>query len=198
MAGLKRFYYKYGLLIIFLVILLLLWEAQMFADDLVFDRQRIVLGEGWRLWTGQWVHSNTAHQTMNIIGFILFLLLYKEVLAVSTLLSHIVYLSSWVGLGLWFFSPEISRYAGLSGVIYGLFTLMSLCVFFRYRRRDYLLGLGVFLGLTTKILWENIDPSINDSSAIMINATVATDAHLYAYLGAILLFSLYYFFSDTK
>jgi hypothetical protein len=46
-----------------------------------------------------------------------------------------------------------------------------------------------------KILWENIDPSINNSSASMIQATIATDAHLYAYLAALILFGGYYFFS---
>jgi len=161
---------------------------QMLQSSLIFDHQLIATGQWWRLWTGQYIHSNIEHLLLNAAGFSFLLLLYQPQISLSSLFYNSLYLSSCIGLGLFWLNPEILRYVGLSGILYGLFTYTALQASVK---KDYLLGYGVFLAVTTKIIWENIDPSINNHNAALINATVATEAHLYGYLAAIILWIKY-------
>ena len=156
---------------------------QMLQSILIFDQQLIATGEWWRVWTGHFVHTNIEHLLLNATGFALLLLLYQPQIILSTLFSYSVYLATCIGLGIFCFNPEIERYAGFSGVLYGLFTFSALQAIFK---RDFLLGYGVFFVLSGKIIWENIDPSINNHNALLINADIASEAHLYGYLAAIL------------
>jgi len=110
--------------------------------------------------------------------------LYQAYLSVFKLLITLIYLSTCVGLSLFIFSPDIIYYAGFSGILYGLFTIAALSAVLN---KDLILGHTVLGILTIKVIWENIDPSINASSAALINANIATDAHLYGYLAAITL-----------
>lgn len=166
------------------LISLVFWWVQNYYDLLVFDHTRIASGEIWRLWSSQYLHTNQNHQWLNLIGLSLFLLLYSTYLSVFKLLITLMYLSTSVGLGLFFFSPDIIYYAGFSGILYGLFTIAAL---FALLNKDLILGHTVLGILTIKVIWENIDPSINASSAALIHANIATDAHLYGYLAAITL-----------
>lgn len=120
---------------------------------------------------------------MNTLGFIALVIIYLERIASIKLALQIFYLSSYIGLGLYIFNPEISQYAGFSGILYGLFVIASVRAI---TTKDYLLGYPIFLVITIKIIWENIDSTINNASATLINAPVATEAHLYGYLSALL------------
>jgi len=166
-----------------LIMLTSVWLLQMLQSYLIFDHALIVTGQVWRIWTGHFVHTNTEHLLLNTAGFSLFLLLYQLQITLAKLFYSSIYLATCIGLGLFWLNPEIARYAGLSGVLYGLFSLFALQA---ASKRDYLLGYTVFFAVTTKILWENIDPSINNHNALLINARVASEAHLYGYLVALL------------
>ena len=120
---------------------------------------------------------------MNTLGFIALVIIYLERITSIKLALQIFYLSSYIGLGLYIFNPEISQYAGFSGILYGLFVIASVRAI---TTKDYLLGYPIFLVITIKIIWENIDSTINNASAALINAPVATEAHLYGYLSALL------------
>lgn len=171
-------------IILIALVSLVFWSVQNYYNLFVFDHTRIASGEIWRLWSSQYLHTNQNHQWLNLIGLSLFLLLYQAYLSVSKLLITLIYLSTSVGLGLFFFSPDIIYYAGFSGILYGLFITTSLSAVLN---KDLILGHTVLGILTIKVIWENIDPSINASSAALINANIATDAHLYGYLAAITL-----------
>ena len=166
-----------------LLMLVNLWLLQMLQSSLIFDHSLIAAGQIWRIWTGQFVHTNTAHLLLNAAGFSLLLLLYQTHITLTKLLYASVYLSTCIGLSLLWFNPEIIRYAGLSGVLYGLFSLFALQASLK---RDYLLGYVVFFAISSKIVWENIDPTINEHNAVLINASVASEAHLYGYIAALL------------
>jgi len=166
-----------------LIMLLSLWLLQMLQSSLIFDHRLIAAGQYWRIWTGHFIHTNTEHLLLNAVGFSLFLLLYQPQITPLKLFYSSIYLATCIGLSLFWLNPEIARYAGLSGVLYGLFSLFALQAVFK---RDYLLGYAVFFAISSKLLWENIDPSINSHNAVLINARVASEAHLYGYLAALL------------
>jgi len=157
---------------------------QNFQDVFIFSRERIISGEIWRIWSGQLVHSNYSHLLMNASGFVILLIIYKNTFSNIQLLIRIAYLSSCIGLGLYIFNPEIQLYAGLSGIIYGLFTIAAIQAYFQNK---HLLAYPIFIAISGKIFWENVDGSINNTSSSIINAHVASDAHLYGYISALIL-----------
>lgn len=174
-------YLKIALIILCFITLLVF---QNFQEHLIFAHNKITSGEIWRLWSGQFVHTNYIHLTMNIVGFITLLILYSEELFKPKLIIQIFYISTCIGLWLYFFSPEVRWYLGLSGIIYGLFVVASLQAIIQ---KDALLGYPLFIAITVKITWENVDNSINNTSASLINSPIATDAHLYGYIAALTL-----------
>jgi rhomboid family GlyGly-CTERM serine protease len=182
------------MLTVALLMLVSLWLLQMLQSFLIFDHRLIAAGQVWRIWTGHFVHTNSEHLLLNAVGFSLFLLLYQPHIRLLSLLYRSVYLATGIGFGLFWLNPEIGRYAGLSGVLYGLFSLFALQAIFK---QDYLVGYAVFFAVSSKILWENIDPSINHHNALLINARVASEAHLYGYLAA-LVYVLFYKFKYIR
>ena len=185
-------YSKTALIILCFIILLIF---QNFQEHLIFTHNKITSGEVWRLWSGQFVHTNYIHLMMNTTGFIALLIMYPKESFKPKLAIQILYISTCIGLWLYFFSPEIQWYAGLSGIIYGLFVIASLQASIQ---KDFLLGYLLFAAITIKVIWENIDSSINNTSTGLINAPIATDAHLYGYIAALTLVMMTMAFTHLK
>ena len=157
---------------------------QTHQELLVFSHDKIASGEIWRLWSGHFVHTNYKHLGLNTIGFAIFLSLYTQRIQQTWVYLYVLILSSSVGIGLYLFSPEIREYAGFSAILYGLFTLAAI----KYvSLKDYLLGHLVIIAISIKIIWENFNNNINNTSSDLIHAPVATDAHLYGYASAIVI-----------
>lgn len=83
---------------------------------LIYDRPAIIHGEYWRLLTGNLVHFSPTHLAYNLIawliaGTIIELRGYRffPVLCLSSAFA--------VGMTLFLFKPELSLYAGLSGMM---------------------------------------------------------------------------------
>jgi rhomboid family GlyGly-CTERM serine protease len=100
-------------------------SAPSLGDLLCYDRAAILRGELWRLLTGHWVHFSAAHLLWNgvalaIAGGLLEwrrerwagLLLLLAPLAISGLLLAL--------------EPALSRFAGLSGVVFAALTYLAL------------------------------------------------------------------------
>jgi rhomboid family GlyGly-CTERM serine protease len=115
-------------------------------DALAYDRAAIAAGEVWRLVTGHFVHLGWAHCLLNVAC----VALCASVLAARD--------RAWVTLGglaagcgvlLWVGAPEVARYVGLSGVVYGL----AVRALWPYARRDRWVGL-VLLALVARVGWQ--------------------------------------------
>ncbi len=133
-------------------------------------------GEWWRIVTGNLTHTNFAHLGMNLTGLWVISFIFRP----STRNFIIVFLLLCAFVGTLNLFTNLSVYMGLSGVLHGLFGFWALREVFEARRSSILL----VAGLVAKVVWEQLHgPST--STAAMIGARVAIDAHMCGAIGGL-------------
>lgn len=167
-----------------LILMLILLATECLGEFgrhwLGFDREAIADGQLWRLLTGSFVHLGWYHWMLNEIGLVVLVLLCPQPMAGREWVRRLLLLALAMAVALYAFSPRIERYAGLSGVMHGLFVLGLLP---QARRRDPI-GLGCLAFLFAKLAYEQIAGApLSDAAAI--GGYVATDSHLYGALAAL-------------
>lgn len=156
------------------LVTLLLAAIQGWSEPwLEFNRSAINQGQWWRLITGHWVHYGFYHLLMNATA----LLLCGYVLLIDLKPGHYIALLLTcllaVGLGLYWGSPELGYYAGLSGVLHGL---LVAGILLGLPQTPRLYGLALLV-VTVKIVREQW-PGF-DTAHALLPVPVAVDAHLY-------------------
>ena len=180
---------KQLLIITILALTLLLLLSQLVQDILVFNRTSINDGQWWRILSGNLTHSNYPHLLLNLSGLWILGFLFIDTLKTKTFIISVVFLSFIVGFGLYYFNPELHTYYGFSGVLYGLFFVSGISAILQ---KDYFTGLSVTILVIGKIIWDYFKGG-STSSAELIGIPVATDAHLYGLIGAMLISVILYF-----
>lgn len=94
------------------------------APALIYDRAPIFAGEVWRLWTGHGVHWGTAHLGWNLAIFVP-AGVWAERLTPSRTRLFLALAPAAISLALLLFTPDLARYAGLSGLASGLLALLA-------------------------------------------------------------------------
>jgi len=89
-------------------------------------------------------------------------------------------------IGIYYYTPSLIQYVGLSGVLHGIFVFGAMMDINAKDKTGYLLFIGVWL----KIAHEQVYGASSDVSAL-IEASVAIDAHLWGAVGG-LIFSIIY------
>jgi len=174
-----------------LAILAFVFDAQV-TDFLVYQHQLIGQGEVWRGLTGHFLHTNGIHLLLNLAALILLWALHGHF---YNLVNYsLLFITSAIicSVGLYFFSPQISQYVGLSGVIHGIFVFGAVMDIYNKDKTGYLLFIGVWLKVGHEQLY-----GAGDHVSTLIDATVAVDAHLWGAVGG-LLFSGGYVFYHAK
>jgi rhomboid family GlyGly-CTERM serine protease len=151
------------------------------------DRAGLEQGEYWRLWSGPLVHASWTHLALNMAGLIILQQLFGEELKGRHWLTAFSVLSPVIGI-CWYASPAIpwlpaNNYAyitGLSAVLHGLFVYAACSGL----RRDRVLASIVLLAISTKVALEQIFGA-SASTAELIDLPVATDAHMYGFVGGV-------------
>ena len=159
---------------------LLWWAGPGFTDALRFERAAISNGDYWRLVSGHFVHLGGSHAALNVAGVALVWMLVGQAFRWRgwVLVSLAVIVS--IDAGLWWWSPELSWYVGLSGLLHG-WLAAGVCGTARARRADALL-LGAVL--TAKLIfeqWYGVLPGSEKAAG----GPVVVDAHLYGALGGL-------------
>ncbi|NRA60993.1 MAG: rhombosortase [Psychrobium sp.] len=178
---------------------LLLLSAILFSlqgqllDTLEYNRSLITQGEWWRLITGNLLHTNAWHLLFNLLGLAMLAHLFGRYFTPTSFVLFSLLNSLLVGILLYFFTPDIEYYVGLSGYLHGVFVFGCLAEVKRGIKFSYLLLIGVGL----KIAYENYFGS-NQQMVDLIEASVATDAHLYGALAALPLFVLFSLVNNKK
>lgn len=162
-------------------------------SSLIYDRQSINSLEYWRLLTGNFLHTNTAHFFLNLAGLWLLWLLHGDEYKTRHYLVVFIACCVGVGLGLYAFTPEITRYVGLSGALHGVFFYGILNDISHKMKTGWLL----LLGGCAKIVNEQFGPT-NASLEQLIDASVAVDAHLYGAITGAIIFGLTRVVSNFK
>lgn len=169
-AGSKRKLLAAGLFVLILVAL------QSAVAALEFDRQQILAGQVWRLWTGHLVHTHSSHLALNAVAAIALYIIIFTRLNTLELLSSAVVFACLISLSLLYWHPDLDWYNGLSGLLHGLasyYLLRLACT----ENKKYALGL---LAVWLKVLFELYQGQLGYQQDLA-GMTVITQAH---YIGA--------------
>jgi len=170
------------------IALLSLWAFifnNTLSEFLVYQRDLISQGQFWRVLTGHFFHTNGYHLILNLAALFMLWALHGNFYQVKSYCLLFCISAITCSLGLYFFSPEIIQYVGLSGVLHGVFIWGALMDIKHKDKTGYLLAIGVCL----KVAHEQFYGASSDVSDL-IEASVAIDAHLWGTIGGILFFML--------
>lgn len=176
-------------LVIFLSLLAFVFEQQS-SRLLVYQRDAIANGELWRLFTGHFFHTNSYHLLLNLMALTLLWALHGHFYSIKNYSLLFIISALFCSLGLYYFSPELQQYVGLSGVLHGIFVWGAIMDIKQGDKTGYLLFIAAWL----KIAHEQIYGASADV-ANLIGANVAVDAHLWGAIGG-LFFSGIYIIND--
>ena len=176
----QRHHYPFLLLALLILVLALLPDS--LQQILTYQRSALSEGQFWRLLSGHLLHSNLWHLLMNLAGLLLAMLLHSHYYKTLQLVIYWVIFALLVSLAIYVLSPDIRIYVGLSGVLHAMLTLGAI----EDIKRKMPTGGLLLAGLVGKVIyeqWWGPDAQL----AQLIDAQVATDAHLYGVAAALLL-----------
>lgn len=150
-------------------------------EQLALYGEKIDQGEMWRLLTGNLVHFGWAHTLMNVAALVLCTLAFFTDVSLKKFSLLLLWCGANVGVGIYFFNPEYSPYAGLSGAIHGLIVAGLL------QTRVYPVWIRVvaLVLVTAKLVQENSAGYEATDLQQLIPAAVAVESHLYGAIAGI-------------
>ena len=152
-------------------------------NSLSWDRHGLENLQYWRLITGHFVHTNFWHGCMNAIALAMALYIFGNSFSLKHWLLAPLILCLTISLCLLIFEAWLSNYVGFSGVLYGVF---AMCLIYTFRQKP-LLNSFLFFGLSWKVISQQMPHFDTDYLRSTIGAAVIVEAHLYGYLGGIIL-----------
>ena len=157
--------------------------ASLLPGLFVLDRAALAHGEPWRLWTGHLVHLTFGHFLLDV-GAGAVLLLFLRSRRAALLLPPLV------GLGVFALRPDISTYAGLSGVLHGWTVLLAVDLARTTRGLERWAAAGLLVGVLAKALFEALTASSVFTSTVAMGGETVYVAHLVGVLGGLVLAAL--------
>ncbi|WP_270019875.1 rhombosortase [Vibrio sp. LaRot3] len=172
---------RHGWQLIFLLLAVsaacLALQFEPLASFANWQAELIPQGQWLRILTGNFTHTNFNHLAMNIAALWIITFIFKP--SARSLLALLVLVSLGVGIGILY--TDIQSYVGLSGTLHGLFAYYALREALQGRKSSWLLVVGVI----AKVAWE-LTQGPSASTAALINARVAIEAHLCGTVSGIL------------
>ncbi|MFO1378303.1 MAG: rhombosortase [Steroidobacteraceae bacterium] len=143
-----------------------------------YDRAAIRAGEWWRLATAHVAHLSWAHALLNAAALLLVLQIFRSAVRPPEwwLAGGISMLA--IDVGLWWLEPQVTWYAGASGVLHGMFVagLAGL-----WRGGEHRPAIALAAGLILKLAVEWWHGPVAD----FVAAPVVTAAHRYGAAGGL-------------
>lgn len=162
-----------------MLILGLLNHLNIMNGDLLlhlrFESSAVTEGDYWRVLTGHVVHLNLPHTLMNLGALCLLMIMFWKDMSYPADLAALFFSITGISIGLYFFHPELSSYAGFSGLLHGLFLYYFLKIL---PQNNKVSTIAVTL-ISLKIFWEQTPWADTSETAKLIGGNVATMAHLY-------------------
>ncbi|MGI1677322.1 MAG: rhombosortase [Cellvibrionaceae bacterium] len=157
---------------------------------LAFDRTAIEQGEWWRIITANFLQLNWKHLALNLAGIIgIWFIFWGEFTKRWELLFLLISVISTTAL-LFFLSPNVKHYVGLSGALHGIF--IAFCIA-SIRQHSTLSAIGI-IGISIKLLNEQFLSS-NSLIEQFIESSVIIDSHLWGAFGGFIAGGIYLFTS---
>lgn len=151
-------------------------------EALRYERVAVLGGQPWRLLSAHAVHLGWAHGLMNAGGLALCAALAAGTRSWRAWAAAILVLAFGVGILLVVASPQATNYAGLSGVLYGLFIWVLMPRALRGDRTAWI----VLIAVVARIGWQMFHPP-SHAQRVLIGGEVMVEAHLYGALCALVL-----------
>lgn len=145
-----------------------------------YDRIAVEQGELWRILTANFIHLGWGHLVLNAAGLLAIAWLFAEDYSLGEWIFVLLVCSVGTSLGLYLLNPEIDWCVGLSGALHGLFVAGAVALLFDEPR----LGIGLLLGVTAKIAYEQFVGAMPFSEGV-VGGSVVTDAHLWGAIGGL-------------
>ncbi|HEX5359755.1 MAG TPA: rhombosortase [Fluviicoccus sp.] len=149
-----------------------------------WSRAAIAGGEGWRIISGHFVHVGWRHWGMNVVAMWLLAGLFSGILSWRHWGLALLLLPLFISAGFWWGLPGLTAYAGLSGVLHGIFVFGAARMLGMPVERH--LGL-VLIGLTTVKLAMEYFTDETAATAAWIGSPVLIEAHQLGAAGGLLL-----------
>lgn len=149
--------------------------------------------EIWRWWTAHWVHVGWIHFALNLFAFACLPFIFPQVKN-RYLIILLLLLPPCISLCFYYFYPHIEAYAGLSGVLHGLYVAVAI-YYLKYKNERKFAALVLILGCC-KIAWENLVGSLH--TADLIGSPVLVEAHLLGVIWGAIWVALYLFYQLLK
>ena len=157
---------------------------QGYPGVLEFDRQQVLTGEIWRIWTGHLVHTNSSHFTLNIVAAVIIYFTFFMRLKPAELLLYGFVFAALISVTLLCIYPGLDWYNGLSGLLHALVAYFSV----RLAKDDARIFWAGLIIVWVKVLLEAIGAHFGYVSLVG-DMTVITEAHLIgAFLGTVTAF----------
>lgn len=170
-------------IILILTIFGFLFDNQL-SQYLEYNRESILNHQQfWRFFTGHLLHTNYAHFLLNTLALVLLWALHGQFYSIPHFISLFLFSALVISSALFFFTPEMNQYVGLSGVLHAVYIWGALKDIENKDKSGYLLLIGGIV----KVAHEQIYGASEDV-ANLINATVAIDAHLWGINSGIIFF----------
>jgi rhomboid family GlyGly-CTERM serine protease len=156
--------------------------AELFGEPgrlwLRYERAGLGTGEVWRLVTGHVVHLGPSHMLMNIVALAVLALVFVRFMKPLDWLRVFVISALAIDVGLYWFSPGVDWYVGLSGVLHGFWAAASVCAWQQDRRQAVVMIVLLMLKFGFEA-WYGPVPMTGAVAA----GPVVTVAHAYGAIG---------------
>ena len=110
--------WQFAAIVSLISLFLLAWPAA--THLLMWQRVQIADGQAWRWISGHFVHLGARHCLSNVVGLLVICEYIWDELGLAEACALLVWTAAGTSLLLWWFAPAIQWYAGLSGLLHGL------------------------------------------------------------------------------
>jgi len=146
-----------------------------------FDRQAIDEGAWWLLYSGNLVHFDWNHLWRNLAGVVLIQGLFGHLLRGWRWWLVLSLASVGVGLGLYWFVPQVGWYVGLSGAVFGAYVVGMLLEL----QQGWKFALLLFVFVFGRLLYESTVGAMPGAESSGMKVVV--EAHLFGSLTGLLI-----------
>lgn len=145
-----------------------------------FDRPGIIAGQWWRLASGHFVHLGWSHAVLNGAGLGLVWLLVGSAFGFRYWAMVLAVCVAGTSAGLWWLSPQVGWYVGLSGLLHGLLVAGLIA---RLRPAP-IESLALLAAVGVKLAFEQFSGPLPGTESAS-GGPVVIDAHLYGALSGL-------------
>ena len=171
--------------------IVLMTFLQLFFTESIYNREAL-FSQPWRLWTAHWVHLGVWHWVLNAAALALLPEIFLRISWKHFLILWVM-LPPLLSLALWFYLPNLLMYAGLSGVLHGLYLAIAMSAIVGASDGERRIGWIVLAGLLAKVGWEAYRGM--SQTAELIGAPVILQAHQWGAVVGLFVWMLIWFVS---